>query len=36
MPNLGNSILFLEECKEFSKEIFDRLLQSLIQQKDFS
>ena len=35
-PGLEGSILFLEEDEEVSPEVFDRMLQSLIQQKDFS
>lgn len=35
-PGLENSVLFLEEDEEVSPEVFDRMLQSLIHQKDFS
>ena len=34
-PSLENSILFLEEDEEISPQVFDRMLQSLIHQKDF-
>lgn len=34
-PSLKNSILFLEEDEETNAVLFDRLLQSLIQQADF-
>ena len=34
-PNLNNSILFLEEDEEISPQVFDRMLQSLIHQRDF-
>ncbi len=34
-PVLDNSILLLEEDEEVSPQIFDRMLQSLIHQKDF-
>lgn len=36
MPSLKGSILFLEEDYEISPVNFDRLLQSLIHQSDFS
>lgn len=36
MPNLTDSILFLEEDAETNWPLFDRLIQSLIHQKDFS
>jgi muramoyltetrapeptide carboxypeptidase LdcA involved in peptidoglycan recycling len=36
MPSLENSILFLEEDEETNWSLFDRLIQSLIHQKDFS
>ncbi len=36
MPNLENSILFLEEDEETNWALFDRLIQSFIHQKDFS
>ena len=34
-PSLNNSILFLEEDEEVSPQVFDRMLQSLIHQRDF-
>ncbi len=34
-PDLTDSILFLEEDEEISPQVFDRMLQSLIHQKDF-
>lgn len=34
-PSLEDSILFLEEDEEVSPQVFDRMLQSLIHQKDF-
>ena len=34
-PDLTNSVLFLEEDEEISPQVFDRMLQSLIHQKDF-
>jgi len=36
MPSLENSILFIEEDEETNWPLFDRLIQSLIHQKDFS
>lgn len=36
MPSLDNSVLFLEEDCETNAVLFDRLLQSLIHQSDFS
>src|SRR5690606_82739 len=35
-PGLDNSILLIEEDAEINPRVFDRLLQSLIHQKDFS
>lgn len=34
-PDLENSVLFLEEDDEVSPQVFDRMLQSIIQQKNF-
>lgn len=36
MPSLNDAVLFLEEDFETNAVLFDRLLQSLIQQRDFS
>ncbi|MDQ1344246.1 MAG: muramoyltetrapeptide carboxypeptidase [Patescibacteria group bacterium] len=36
MPSLADSVLFLEEDEETNPPLFDRLVQSLIHQKDFS